>query len=160
VGPTPIKALGATDQHSQAQLYMEGPYDKVITFLTVEDYGVEVEIPEEYSEIDGVNYLGDHTLNALIKTEQKATELALSKNQRLNCTITLPEINEFTMGQLLYMFELQTAFAGELYNINAFNQPGVELGKNYTYGILGRKGYEDMKEEYDNKPQKNKDLII
>lgn len=160
VGPTPIKALGATDQHSQVQLYMEGPYDKVITFLTVENYGTEVKIPQEYSDISGVSYLGGHTLNELIKTEQAATELALTKNQRLNCTISLPEVNEFTMGELLYMFELQTAFAGELYNINAFNQPGVELGKNYTYGILGREGYENMNKEYEAKPEKNEGLII
>ncbi|SJZ97185.1 glucose-6-phosphate isomerase [Selenihalanaerobacter shriftii] len=160
VGPTPIKALGATDQHSQAQLYMEGPYDKVITFLTVDNHEEDVTIPGGYSEISGVSYLGGHTFNQLIKTEQSATELALTKNQRLNCTISLPEVNEFTMGQLFYMFELQTAFAGELYNINAFNQPGVELGKNYTYGILGREGYEDMKAEYDNKSEKNSNLII
>ncbi|KXS40632.1 MULTISPECIES: glucose-6-phosphate isomerase [unclassified Candidatus Frackibacter] len=160
VGPTPIKALGATDQHSQVQLYMEGPYDKVITFLTVDNYQAEIKIPEEYRNIKGVSYLGGHTLNQLIKTEQSATELALTKNGRLNCTINLPEVNEFTMGQLLYMFELQTAFAGELYNINAFNQPGVELGKNYTYGILGREGYENMKEEYESKPAKNNNLII
>ncbi|MFW6035783.1 MAG: glucose-6-phosphate isomerase [Halothermotrichaceae bacterium] len=160
VGPTPIKALGATDQHSQVQLYMEGPYDKVITFLEVEKYHTEVKIPEAYSEIQGVSYLGGHTLNELIKTEKNATELALSKRQRMNTTITLPELNEFTLGQLFYMLELQTAFVGELLNINAFNQPGVELGKNYTYGVLGRDGYEDKKKEYDNKPKKDDDLII
>ncbi len=160
VGPTPIKALGATDQHSQAQLYMEGPYDKVITFLEVEDYGVEVEIPEAYKEIEGVSYLGGHSLNKLIKTEKDATELALTRRNRLNCTIKIPEVNEFTMGQLLYLLELQTAFVGELFNINAFNQPGVELGKHYTYGILGRKGYENKKQEFNNRPQKNNDLIL
>ncbi|ACL70654.1 glucose-6-phosphate isomerase [Halothermothrix orenii] len=160
VGPTPIKALGATDQHSQVQLYMEGPYDKVITFLEVKDYGAEVEIPGSYKDIEGVSYLGGHTLNELIQTEKRATELALTKNGRLNCTITLPEVNEFTMGQLLYMFELQTALVGELLNINAFNQPGVELGKHYTYGVLGRNGYEDKKEEYFNRPEKNDNLII
>ncbi|MBM7622682.1 glucose-6-phosphate isomerase [Sporohalobacter salinus] len=160
VGPTPIKALGTTDQHSQVQLYMAGPYDKVITFLTVDDYGAEVEIPEEYSEIEEVSYLGGHTLNELITTEQTATELALTKRQRLNATINLPRVNEFTIGQLFYMLELQTAFAGELYNINAFNQPGVELGKNYTYGVLGRKDYEEMKEEYESRTQKDDKLIL
>lgn len=160
VGPTPVKALGTTDQHSQVQLYMAGPYDKVITFLTVDDYGAEVEIPEEYSDIEEVSYLGGHTLNDLITTEQTATELALTKNQRLNTTITLPEVNEFTVGQLFYMFELQTAFAGELYGINAFNQPGVELGKDYTYGVLGRQGYGERKEEYEARAQKDDGLII
>ncbi|MTI59116.1 MAG: glucose-6-phosphate isomerase [Firmicutes bacterium] len=160
VGPTPIKALGATDQHSQVQLYTEGPFDKVITFLEVEDYGVEIEIPAVYQDIQGVSYLGGHTLNELIMTEKNATELALSKRGRLNTTIILPEVNEFTMGQLIYMLELQTALVGELFNINAFNQPGVELGKHYTYGVLGREGYDDKKQEYDERPKKDKDLII
>ncbi|MFP4016152.1 MAG: glucose-6-phosphate isomerase [Halanaerobiales bacterium] len=160
VGPTPIKALGATDQHSQVQLYMEGPYDKIITFLEVEDYGAEMEIPKLYDDIQGVNYLGGHTLSELIKTEKNATELALTKRGRLNETIILPEVNEFTMGQLFYMLELQTAMAGELFNIDAFNQPGVELGKHYTYGVLGRDGYQEKKDEYDNRPEKDENLII
>lgn len=160
VGPTPIKALGATDQHSQVQLYMEGPYDKIITFLEVEEYGVEVEIPKLYDDIHGVSYLGGHSLNELIKTEKNATELALTKRGRLNETIILSEVNEFTMGQLLYMLELQTALVGELFNIDAFNQPGVELGKHYTYGVLGRDGYQEKKEEYVNRPEKDGDLII
>ena len=160
VGPTPIKALGATDQHSQAQLYMEGPYDKVITFIEVENYDIEVEIPALYEDIEGVNYLGGHTLNKLIKTEKNATELALSRRQRLNNTIIVPEVNEYTMGQLFYLFELQTALVGELFDINAFDQPGVELGKHYTYGVLGREGYNDMKEEYDNRPKKDNDYIV
>ncbi|MEJ6951206.1 glucose-6-phosphate isomerase [Natronospora cellulosivora (SeqCode)] len=160
VGPTPIKALGATDQHSQVQLYMEGPYDKVITFLEVEDYGVDIEIPKLYEDIQGVTYLGGHSLSELIKTEKNATELALSKRGRLNETIILPEVNEFTMGQLFYMLELQTAMAGELFNIDAFNQPGVELGKHYTYGVLGRDAYQEKKDEYNNRPDKDDSLII
>lgn len=160
VGPTPIKALGVTDQHSQAQLYMEGPYDKVITFLEVDNFRAEVEIPEAYPDIEGVSYLGGHTLNELIYTEKKATELALTKRQKMNETIIIPEVNEFTMGQLFYMLELQTALIGELFDINAFNQPGVELGKHYTYGVLGREGYEDRKEEYKNRPESDLDLII
>ena len=160
VGPTPVKALGATDQHSQAQLYMEGPYDKIITFIEVEKFDDEVEIPALYDDIEGVNYLGGHTLNELINTEKKATELALTERKRLNETIILPEISEYTIGQLIYMLELQTAFTGELFDINAFNQPGVELGKQYTYGVLGREGYEGMKEEYEEKPEHEENWII
>ena len=160
VGPTPIKALGATDQHSQVQLYVEGPYDKVVTFMEVENYKEELEIAPGYEDISGVSYLGGHTFNELIKTEKKATELALTKNNRLNCTVKFPEVNAFTVGQFIYMFELQTALSGELYNINAFNQPGVEQGKNYAYGVLGREGYDDMKEEFDSRPAKDEDLIL
>ena len=160
VGPTPIKALGATDQHSQVQLYMEGPYDKIVTFLKVENYSSQVEIPEEYQDIDGVGYLGGHSLNKLLDTERKATELALTRRDRMNETIIIPEINEFTVGQLFYLFEMQTVVIGELFDINTFNQPGVELGKDYTYGILGRNGYENMKEEFENRSPKDEDLII
>ncbi|MFW5999678.1 MAG: glucose-6-phosphate isomerase [Halanaerobiaceae bacterium] len=160
VGPTPIKALGATDQHSQVQLYMEGPYDKIITFIEVENFRSRIDIPGEYPDIEGVSYLGGHSLNKLIETEKKATELALTRRKRINETLVLPEVNEFTVGQLFYLLEMQTAVIGELFDINAFNQPGVELGKNYAYGILGRKGYEGKKDEFENRQSKNEDLII
>jgi glucose-6-phosphate isomerase len=160
VGPTPIKALGATDQHSQAQLYMEGPFDKVINFIEVLEFDNDLKIPDIYEDIKGVSYLRNKSLSELINTEKKATELALTKRQRLNNTIILPKVNEFTIGQLLYFLELQTALVGELFNINAYNQPGVELGKNYTYGVFGRDGYEDMKNEYNLRPDKKDDYII
>ena len=160
VGPTPIKALGATDQHSQAQLYMEGPYDKIVTFLEVENFAEELEIPGAYEDLGGLGYLGGHSFAELINTEKKATELALNKRQRMNQTVKVPEVNEFTLGQLFYLFEFQTAVAGELFDINAFNQPGVELGKNYTYGIFGRDGYQEKKDEFDNSADHKDDLIL
>jgi glucose-6-phosphate isomerase len=160
VGPTPIKALGATDQHSQAQLYMEGPFDKIITFLEVENFAEELEIPGAYNDLAGLGYLGGHSFAELINTEKWATELALNKRNRMNQTLKVPEVNEFTLGQLFYFFEFQTAVTGELLNINAFNQPGVELGKNYTYGIFGRDGYQEKKDEYENSAQNKDDLIL
>ncbi|MGM0548626.1 MAG: glucose-6-phosphate isomerase [Bacillota bacterium] len=160
LGPTPIKALGATDQHSQAQLYMEGPFDKIITFLEIENFSEKLEIPQAYADLDGLGYLGGHNFAELINTEKWATELALNKRQRMNQTVKVPKVNEFTLGQLFYFFEFQTAVAGELFNINAFNQPGVELGKNYTYGIFGRSGYQAKKDEFENSAQKNDDLIL
>ena len=160
VGQTPVKALGVTDQHSQIQLYTEGPFDKVITFLGVKEYRNKVDIPEGYEEIPAVSFLGGHTLNELIHAEQLATEYALLKANRLNRTITLPEVNAFTVGQLLYFMEVETAFAGELLNINAFDQPGVEEGKNATYALLGRPGYEEKKAELDSRPKKKDKYIL
>ncbi|TDO94785.1 glucose-6-phosphate isomerase [Halanaerobium saccharolyticum] len=160
VGPTPIKALGATDQHSQAQLYMEGPFDKIITFLEVENFAEELEIPAAYEDLNGLGYLGGHSFAELINTEKWATELALNKRERMNQTVKVPEVNEFTLGQLFYFFEFQTAVTGELLNINTFNQPGVELGKNYTYGIFGRDGYQEKKEEFENAVDHKDDLIL
>ncbi len=160
VGQTPVRALGATDQHSQVQLYAEGPKDKVIVFVGVDKYKTSLEIPKIYSEIPSLGFLGGETHNKLIKTEQMATEYALLKGGQTNMTITLPEMNEFTLGQILYFFEVATGFAGELLNINAFDQPGVEEGKNATYAMFGRPGYEDKKAELDARPAKNDKFMI
>lgn len=160
VGQTPVKALGATDQHSQVQLYAEGPKDKVIVFMGVDKYKAEITIPEIYSDIPSLGFLGGATHNKLITTEQMATEYALLKAGQTNMTITFPEVNEFTIGQILYFFEVATGFAGELMNINAFDQPGVEEGKNATYALFGRPGYEEKKAELDAKPEKNNKYII
>ena len=150
VGQTPVKALGVTDQHSQVQLYTEGPYDKVVTFLSVGSYKEKYPIPHGCENIPDVGFLGGHTMEELIQAENKATAYALTKAGRLNYTITLPEINEFTIGQLLYYFELQTAYAGAMLNIDTFNQPGVEAGKKATFALLGKPGYEGQKAELDN----------
>lgn len=142
VGPTPIKALGATDQHSQIQLYNEGPNDKLITFIRVKEFDSTLEIPKSF-EYTGIGYLGGKSVNELLNAEADATKVALVDYQRPNVTITIDKINPYNIGQLLYMFEVQTAIAGALYNINAFNQPGVEQAKNYTYALMGRAGYEE-----------------
>ena len=142
VGPTPIKALGATDQHSQIQLYNEGPNDKIVTFIRVGQFDSTVEIPRIF-EYTGIGYLGGKTINDLINAEADATKVALTDYQRPNVTLTLSNVSGYTLGQLLYMLEVQTAIAGELYGINTFNQPGVEQAKNYTYALMGRAGYEE-----------------
>ena len=155
VGQTPVKALGVTDQHSQVQLYREGPFDKVITLIAVDNYRSTVEISEGCKDIPDVSFLCGHIMNELITAERKATEYALTTAHRLNYTITLPEVNAFTIGELLYLFEMETAYAGAMLNINTFNQPGVEGGKNATYALFGRKGYENTKKEMDSAPKKN-----
>ncbi|MBE7090018.1 MAG: glucose-6-phosphate isomerase [Clostridiales bacterium] len=159
VGQTPVKALGVTDQHSQVQLYREGPFDKVITIIAVDNFRSTVDISNGCEDIPDVNFLCGHTMNELINTERKATEYALTTANRLNYTITLPEVNAFTIGQLLFMFEMETAFTGAMLNIDTFNQPGVEGGKNATYALFGRKGYEKTKEEMDNAPKKNPNYV-
>ena len=142
VGQTPIKALGATDQHSQIQLYNEGPNDKIINFIRVEEFDTTLEIPNIFA-YTGIGYLGGKTINQLLNAEADSTKVSLSDYARPTVTITLPKVDGYHIGQLLYMLEVQTAIAGALYNINAFNQPGVEQAKNYTYALMGRAGYED-----------------
>ena len=146
-GPTPIRALGVTDQHSQLQLYIEGPHDKVITFLRVDTLRGDVAIPSPPDPGSPLAYLGGHTLGKLLGFEQRATAHALKENHRPVLTLGVPEINEYALGQLLYFYELQVAMMGELYGVDAFNQPGVERGKLLTYGLMGRKGYESYARE-------------
>lgn len=158
-GQTPVKSLGVTDQHSQVQLYTEGPFDKVVTFLAVDKYRDEVTISEGCGDIPDVHFLCGHTMNELINAERKATEYALTVKGRMNHTIYLPEINAFTIGELIYYFEMETAFAGEMLGVNTYNQPGVENGKNATYALLGRRGYEQKREELENAPAKKSEYI-
>ena len=157
-GQTPAKALGVTDQHSQVQLYTEGPYDKEVTFLAVENYRDKVVITDD-KNVDACDFLKGHTMNELINAERKATEFALKKAQRANFTITLPSVNEETIGELLMYFMYETAFTGALLNIDTFNQPGVEEGKKATFAMLGRAGYEKKMEEINASPKKPEYII-
>ena len=147
VGQTPVKALGATDQHSQMQLYVEGPHDKVVVFLAVERYDRTLIFPAAYGEKASLGYFSGRTMNELIQAERVATALALTQRQRPNMTITLPEVSPQTVGQLLYLLEVQTLYAGGLYGVDPLDQPGVEAGKVATYALMGRKGYEQQRAE-------------
>ncbi len=142
-GQTPVAALGVTDQHSQLQLYVEGPRDKTITFWDVARPDPRVPIPKTFSSYDSLGYLGGHTLGELFHAEKAATEAALTAAGRPNATIILPAVDAYSLGQLIQFLEFQTAYMGELWGINAFDQPGVELGKRITYGLMGRKGFEE-----------------
>ena len=146
-GQTPVVSLGATDQHSQVQLYMEGPHDKVVTFLEVERFRRDVRIPRLHADLASLGYLGGRTLGELIGAERRGTEIALSAAGRPNFTYRLPEISAHVLGQLIYLFEFQTALSGELYDIDAFDQPGVEAGKIATYALMGRPGHEKAGKE-------------
>lgn len=160
IGQTPVKALGVTDQHSQIQLYAEGPADKVITFLAVDKYRKTVTIPDGCEEFPNVNFLCGHTMNELIDAERKATEYAVTKAGKVNHTIYLSEINEANIGALMMLLELKTAYCGFMLNIEPFNQPGVEEGKNATYALLGRPGYEEKREELNNGAKKSDKYIM
>ena len=154
VGPTPVKALGTTDQHSQVQLYVEGPFDKIFVFLEVEQFETVLPINSGQAREKATRYLEGHTINELIAVEKRATELALTRNQRPNCTIKFPLVSAFTIGQIFQMLEIATAFAGKLFEINPFDQPGVEEGKIVTYALMGREGYEDKRLEVMDELQK------
>ncbi len=145
VGPTPIKALGVTDQHSQVQLYREGPNNKVFTFLEVERFECDSVIPRQFDRIEAMDYLGrseEGTLAGLINAEKRATELALRVSRRPSLTIRFPEVTPHTVGQFIYLYESMIPIMGKLYGVNPYDQPAVELGKLLTFHFMGRKGYE------------------
>lgn len=140
VGPTPIKALGTTDQHSQVQLYRKGPNDKLFTFLDVENFDRDLEIgptPESAPELD---FLAGSKISSLLNNEKKATEYALLEDKRPCITVTFPEVNAHTVGQFIYLFEVTTSLVGKMFNINPYDQPAVELGKEATFALMGKPG--------------------
>ena len=153
VGSTPLAALGATDQHAQVQLFMEGPADKTVTFVAVRERGTDVRIPAGFNDVKELGYLGGHSLGELIDIEQRATAGALARRGRPNMTITLDRVDAANVGELMMFLELATAYAGQLYDIDAFNQPGVELGKQFAYALLGRPGADAAKKEWDSLPK-------
>jgi glucose-6-phosphate isomerase len=139
-GQTPIKALGATDQHSQVQLYREGPNDKIFNILEVRRFATSLRIPDVLPEVEGLDYLRGATMNKLMSAELRGTLDALKKSGRPAIRIVLPQLNAYTLAQVLYMLEVETAMAGRLYNVNTFNQPGVEEGKQIARKLMGGGG--------------------
>ncbi|KXB07551.1 hypothetical protein AKJ51_00985 [candidate division MSBL1 archaeon SCGC-AAA382A20] len=141
-GPTPVPSVGVTDQHSVMQLYQDGPFDKVLTFIEVRKNKQKgVRIAEKDIEKD-LQYLSGKDFDELFRSEFLATRSALRDKNRPNCTISIPEVTPMTLGELFMFFEYAVTYSGFLYDVNTFDQPGVELGKRYTYGLMGRMGYE------------------
>ena len=136
-GQTPIAALGATDQHSQIQLYIEGPHDKFITFIVADKMRDELIVPNKFSQYPALTKIANQPLQKLLQIEQKATALALADHHRPNGTIQIDEISPASVGELIITFEIACALMGKLMGINAFNQPGVEYGKKNIDAMLG-----------------------
>lgn len=154
-GFTPIKALGTTDQHSQVQLYREGPNDKAFALIEVESFasdnaGVhgDVSIPTGLG-VEAISYLEGKSMTALLNAEKRATEYALVESQRPNFTITFPRIDAHHVGQFIYLWEMVTAYAGLMLGIDAYDQPAVETGKVATFGLMGRAGYQKHRDAVD-----------
>jgi glucose-6-phosphate isomerase len=153
VGSTPLAALGATDQHAQVQLFMEGPADKTVTFVSVREQATDVKIPAAFPDVKELGYLAGHSLGELIEIEQRATAGALARRGRPNMTIHIDRVDAAHVGQMMMLLEIATAYMGQLYGIDAFNQPGVELGKQFAYALLGRPGADDAKKEWESLPK-------
>jgi len=147
IGPTPVKALGTTDQHSQVQLYREGPNDKLFTFLQVRNFDKDIKIGPAPDYAPELGFLAGKDLSELLNNEKKATEYALLESKRPCLTVLFDRVNAYTVGQFIYLFEVTTSFAGALFNINPYDQPAVELGKEAAFALMGREGYEELTKE-------------
>ncbi len=160
VGPTPVKALGTTDQHSQVQLYREGPNDKLFTFLEVNRFEKDLTIgpaPDCASELE---FLSGAKLSTLLKCEKKATEYALIQSKRPCLTVEFETVDAYSIGQFIYLFEVTTSFAGALFGINTYDQPAVELGKDATFALMGREGFEELARQIEPLSEIDSDFIV
>jgi len=142
IAPTPIKALGATDQHSQIQLYREGPNDKLIIFLEVQKHAHD----ERLSDIDipALGYLSGVKLSKLLRVERVATAYALAQSSRPSITIYFDAITAENVGAFIFLYEYTTSLMGELLDIDAYNQPAVELAKHATVAVLSGSADEQL----------------
>lgn len=140
-GPTPLPAVGVTDQHAQVQLFMEGPLDKVVIFLALTGAERDIEIGTHRASTPSAGYLGGHTVGQLMNAERQATAEALRRNGRANMTFEIDPLDASTLGELIMLMSIATVYAGALYDVDPLDQPGVELGKQLTYGLMGREGY-------------------
>lgn len=146
-GPTPVRAVGVTDQHSQVQLYVEGPFDKWFTLLSVDQPERRLAIPHAFADLEGVAYLGGRDLGELFHAERDGTRIALTEAGRPNATLSLERVDAHGLGQLIQMLEVSVALVGEHTGVDAFDQPGVEAGKVAAYALMGRAGYEERRAE-------------
>jgi glucose-6-phosphate isomerase len=159
-GQTPIKALGTTDQHSQVQLYREGPNDKIITFLEVERFSSKLTIPDSMKQIETLKYLGNSNFQTLINSEKLGTEYALLESQRPTMTVTFPAITPEAVGQFIYLYEVATSYMGGLLEINTYDQPAVQLGKDATYALMGKTGYDELNKKIQAVAKRDKKYAI
>ena len=134
VGRTPVPSRGTTDLHSIQQNNVEGENNKTVTMIRVENFSQDLKVPA------GSGLLSGKSFSRLLALAQEATAWALVKAQRPNCTVVIPVLSPFLWGELLYFFEMATAFEGELLGVNAYNQPGVESYKNYMQVKLHKPG--------------------
>ncbi len=141
VGPTPLPARGSTDQHSQIQLFVDGPADKWLNFVSVE----RCRRAQRIAGGEPADYLEGVDLGALLRAEQRGTAISLAAARRPTANWILPEIHPQCIGQLFLALALHTAYQGALYGIDAYDQPGVEAGKLAAFALLGRDGYEKDK---------------
>lgn len=160
MGPTPVKALGATDQHSQVQLYREGPNDKLFTFLQVDNFDKNIKIGPAPDCAPELSFLAGKDLSLLLNSEKKATEYAFLQSKRPCLTVIFPRVSAYTVGQFIYLYEVTTSLAGALFGINPYDQPAVELGKEATFALMGKTDFKKLAQQIQPLTEVDGDFLI
>ncbi len=128
-GRTPLVAVGTTDMHSQTQQHQEGTLDKVVQFIKIAKWDKDLVIPDVFPDVKKLSDISGVTMGEALEVARQSNADALSSNKRFNACFTLPELTPYHLGELLYMLAMSVAYEGELANVDAFNQPGVEAYK-------------------------------
>lgn len=157
-GTTPVRTVGAVDQHSQIQLFREGPLDKVVTFIEISVHDKDTAVSGDYHP--AFSYLKDLRLGALLNSELKATEAALLTSGVPSVKVCLNTVDEHSLGELFMFFQYIVPIIGLAANINPFDQPGVEEAKEYAYGMMNRKGFENKKAQFEEIYKKDERFVI
>ena len=130
-GRTPIVAVGTTDMHAQTQQHQEGRLNKVVQFLEVADPEEQAVVHNPFADVSYFAKFEGLDMNKALKIALDANEAALTSDQRYNARFTLPRLNEYLLGQLMYFLMLTVAYEGELADVDAYDQPGVEVYKRF-----------------------------
>ena len=136
-----------TDLHSMGQFIQDGSRVMFETVINIDTPREELTIGEEPVDLDGLNYLAGKTVDFVNKSAMNGTILAHTDGQVPNFMVTVPEVNEFYLGELFYFFEFACGVSGYTLGVNPFNQPGVESYKKNMFALLGKPGYEKEREE-------------
>ncbi len=159
LGPTPLAARGATDQHSLLQLFRDGPLDKFVMFVEVKKRR-HLEIPRVFASVKSCDYLAGRAIGDLISSQLRGTRCSLSLAGVPTLTIILDEPGAAAAASLMVLFEVAAAIAGFLYDIDPFDQPGVEESKKFARALMGQKGLEKIREEIEEANGSRKRWIV
>lgn len=160
-GQTPLAARGAADQHSQLQLFIDGPRDKVVSFVRVAEHPAGVAIPEGGGGIEDLECLAGRELGELLNIEQRATELALADQRRPTTVLEIARLDERSLGGLFYFLERQTLVMAGLLGIDPLGQPGVESGKRLAYAMAGHEAHAELRVSTERRlAAKKADLVL
>ncbi|MBI3778472.1 MAG: glucose-6-phosphate isomerase, partial [Gammaproteobacteria bacterium] len=135
-GTLPVRAMGAVDQHSQLQMYLESRLDKIFTFLALDSWGQDFSIPLPEENRKYFPYLAGKKMGQVLEAEFQATRQVITEAGHPNMTLRLPAINEHVIGQLIDLYQRVTVYTGLLYGINPLDQPAVEKGKKLAIQLL------------------------